>query len=190
MYPIKRADHSQVTDVSFRPKSKMDLYRLTIEGVHTDFLHFGVDPGTAHFGLAAITSMGVEAWELDFSKCLPDGVVDRLHLIYQVFGQIAELSIAGRNRIFVQGMRAVVEGASYGDVNGQVDLAHSRAAMILALSARFQQIETTIVAPGTIRKAVLGHGHAKPQDVWADVLPSNAANALACALYSYEQENN
>ena len=176
----------------------MDLYRLAVTGVnehgtlsaiHTEFLHFGVDPGTAHFGLAAITNAGIEAWELDFSKCLPDGVVDRLHLIYQVFGQIAELSIAGRNRIFVQGMRAVVEGASYGDVNGQVDLAHSRAAMILALSARFQQIETSIVAPGTIRKAVLDHGHAKPQDAWAEVLPSNAANALACALYSYQQEN-
>lgn len=71
-----------------------------------------------------------------------------------------------------------IEGASYGDKYGQVELAEARASIVWALLPYCE--EAKIVPPKKIRATVLGNGDLKSK--WKG-LPHDTLAALNCAYW-------
>lgn len=76
-----------------------------------------------------------------------------------------------------------IEGASFGDVYRQVELAEIRASAVLWSIEKFYPEDVFLVPPSKIRKKVFGNGSIIGKDVWKKQLSPDAADALACAYY-------
>jgi hypothetical protein len=158
-------------DLRAFPPDPADMYSMslppTFEGVG-----IGFDPGR-RYGLYVV--QGVGCW-----------------------GETRELSeepiIAGVEAFWLGrglqnrpgGMRwgpLVIEGPSYGDKFGVVDLERIRFGMYLG--AHFEGWGVQIVPPTTIRSAVFGHAFITPSHVWDfKARESHVYDALACALFA------
>jgi len=75
----------------------------------------------------------------------------------------------------------MVEGPSYGDMYGQVQLEDIRLGFFMAFKTLGYDVK--YIAPQTARKAVVGRGRIKAPDVWLDLPNRNGADAAALALY-------
>lgn len=145
----------------------------------------GIDPGQVHMGLAIIglthaTACKCAAFEIRFpsKQDLVNRVTYTVGLLEYVYASI--LPTNSKKRIV-----ACVEQAAFGAPFGQAALAESRTAAVMSLLGR--DIQPMIVPPATIRKGVFGSGKQKAEEFeWWKMLDANAASALACAFYAYE----
>lgn len=76
---------------------------------------------------------------------------------------------------------AVVEGASYNDIYGQVALEEVRFGFFFALYEI--GFTVSIVPPATIRKGALGHGRATVGEIFPN-LNHNACDSIGAAIYA------
>lgn len=149
---------------------KIIKIQILLDREYSNSTMFGVDPGTVHLGLASIWKNNANIFEITMPRRTT--AIDRLHSICKLMDECFG--------VFDADSLGVIEGASYGDRYRQVELAEIR----MAATVWFERysIYSIVVPPTTIRKQVMGGGKIKPETVWTE-LPSNAANALACAMY-------
>lgn len=135
----------------------------------------GIDPGTTHLGIAVIEGHLENPYAYLFQIIMErqDSPINR----------IKEAQHAMSDCIFWYDPPnyATIEGASFGAMYRQVELAEIRAAIAIWCMQKGYS-ETYIVPPMTLRKKVLGNGRAIPHEVWTG-LPSDATQALVCAYY-------
>ena len=129
----------------------------------------GVDPGR-NYGICTLT--GREAW-------VQSGTFAKEPAQWKYGVAAYEYTIEPRN-YHGQGP-AVIEGAAYGKIKGQPDLAHTRMGFVLGLRAAGHTVD--IRPPATIRANALGKGSTSGLEVWPN-LNHNAADAVACALFA------
>ena len=134
----------------------------------------GVDPGTANMGIAVIEGYLNNPYAILYQIKMErnDDPIERMKLAQEIMNQCIFW--------YHSPMVATIEGSAYSEHYRQTELAEIRAAV--ALWCVQKGFTTKIVNPGTIRKAVLGNGKAKPHEVWTDLekVP-DAAQALCCA---------
>lgn len=135
----------------------------------------GIDPGQVNMGIAILS----DGLQVSYQIKLPS-TVDTVERIVQTI-EITERLLVGydsRNSL------AVVEGAAYAAMYGQVALAENRTAAIIGLlKAGVHQV--LVVPPGTIRKEVFGTSKQRAEDTWPQV-GKDAASALCCALHAHQ----
>jgi hypothetical protein len=124
----------------------------------------GLDPGL-NFGLCIIRPGEIECWH---------GRVESSEEAY-------ELAIKIKGMASQIATTCVIEGASYGDVPGQVQLANVREGFRLGLIHR--GVEVLTIPPSKVRKGAFGHGRATGFDIFPE-LNHNAADAVGMALYA------
>lgn len=158
------------------PPSKITKYTVKAPiPFETKYAVYGIDPGTTNFGLAYLAPFNPDVAFLFYAKLQRSkNPVERILLAQNV------LSICFT--FFTYKGYSVIEGASFGNTHRQVELAEVRASS--ALWCLKKNIEPKILPPKTIRKGVFGNGNVKASDRWKEV-PSDAADALACAYFSY-----
>lgn len=139
---------------------------------NTNDVYIGIDPGTANFGISTLYRGYVDTWKIHFKR--KSNPVDRMLEVREILCKF--LTFFG-TRTYV-----TVEGASYGDVYRQVELAEVRAACIWW--AVDHKIDVKIAQPSEIRKVVFGNGTIKGKEIWKNQLSGDAADALVCAYYS------
>lgn len=143
---------------------------ITKEGI---FL--GVDPGTTHLGFAVLdtcySTQHCELFQIELERS--SDPVTRMVGTGKLLSRCVNW--------YCSPSYACIEGASFGDRFRQVELAEVRTAV--AIWAIDKEFITKIIPPLTVRANVFGNGRTKAQDVWTNI-PSDAANALACAYFA------
>lgn len=138
-------------------------------------MRIGIDPGTVNLGIAVVRpdrqSIRLCKITLKRHKKALNRLLDVQQVLGHTIGCFSENSIA------------IIEGASYGAVYRQVELAEVRAAMMLWFHK--YNIEPHIVPPSTIRKSTFGHGRMK--NPWSN-LPDDLAAAIGCSFYTIPKE--
>lgn len=152
-----------VTKISVEPpisiKNKWDVY-------------IGIDPGTVNFGISTLYNGYADTWKIKFKR--KSNPVDRMLETIEILCRF--VTFFG-TRTYV-----TIEGASYGDIYRQVELAEVRAACVWW--AVDHKINVKIAQPSEIRKVVFGNGTIKGKEIWKNQLSGDAADALVCAYYS------
>lgn len=146
------------------------LYTRTIITLHSHVfmskLYCGIDPGSANMGIAVYSKSNIILNQIKF-KPEKDPVQKILNICSVV-----------KDCVPKDFGYAVVEGASYGETFGQVELSEARTAAIMTLC----QLNFTVhkISPKQIRKLALGNGNNKGE---CFELPSDAtASFLACLV--------
>lgn len=139
---------------------------------NTNDLYIGIDPGTTNFGIASLYRGYVDTWKISFKR--DKNPVERMLEARRILAKF--LTFFGVHTY------VTVEGASYGDIYRQVELAEIRAACIWWAVER--KIDVKIAQPSEIRKAVFGNGTIKGKEIWKKSLSGDAADALVCAYFS------
>jgi len=139
----------------------------------------GIDPGSANMGITVMRSFPFSAtcYEVHF-----DTTKDHIEKIQKVF-EVTKQLICDSPELFIDPIDIVIEGASFGNAFGQVELSEARTASILAVQELFEVIphNIKIVAPKAIRATVFGSALLRAEELWKD-LPPDAASSLCCAL--------
>lgn len=132
----------------------------------------GIDPGSAKCGLSIISgeTMRAHCFEIRFLPC--DDMIHKMYRVIEVFFALEE-KYAALDRY------VVVEGADYGSVFGQADLAMARALETYAFSA--PEARMKILAPKKIRSITFRNGDKRAEEVWR-FLPPNLASSLCAAI--------
>jgi len=159
----------------------MEIQKIKIQlpiPINQFIMSVGIDPGSANMGVAVI-----EGW-LDSPYAVVYQIkmersgdpIERMQLAQDIMSQCVFY--------YRSPMVATIEGSAFSEHYRQTELAEIRAA--IALWCVSKGFTTKIVNPGTIRKAVLGNGKAKPHEVWTNLahIP-DAAQALACAYLPF-----
>lgn len=137
------------------------------------FSIMGVDPGTAHLGVAVYDDQAnmFFVWEIHLER---ETTMERRMLVMEEIMKYAMPPGAD----FL-----VIEGAGYMSSSyRQAELEDVRCASVLYKRLCNPKMKIDVVPPNSIRKVVFGS--AKIKNPWKDVgLPDNAAAALGCALY-------
>jgi Holliday junction resolvasome RuvABC endonuclease subunit len=159
-----------ITDTKFLKK------RIKPDLEFGDNAFFGFDPGTRNLGIAFIypTDKIMEAVLYKVNLERVDDAVERMINVRKVLSTL--------NLFFKPDSHAVIEGASFGNVYRQVELAEQRASIALWCVNRMMNVK--IVPPKTIRKGAFGDGNIK--NPWEDQIEDNMAAALGCAIYGYK----
>jgi len=137
---------------------------------------WGVDVGSANVGVAVIPFINEANYAHLYQIEMPrwKDAVDRIVHWRDVLGEL-NLILQGKCRL-------VIEGAAYGKIFRQVELAEIRAST--TLWANRLGMETKIIPPTSIRKCVLGSGKLKAHDVWYLKDAPDSLAALSCAYYA------
>lgn len=139
---------------------------------NTNDVYIGIDPGTTNFGIATLYRCYADTWKVNFKR--NSNPVERMLEARNILSKF--LTFFGVHT------QVTIEGASYGDIYRQVELAEIRAACIWWAVER--KINVKIAQPSEIRKAVFGNGTIKGKEIWKDSLSGDAADALVCAYFS------
>lgn len=146
-------------------------------GFNPTYSVVGVDPGR-NFG---ITWIDAEDQEIRiYSGTLPDDSHEKRGM--QAMDLIKEF--CEYHCVYV-GDKAVIEGAAYEKLHGQVALAEVRFGFFAGME-KFG-LEPTVVPPQSVRKTVFGSAKIHAGDLWP-ILNDNAADSLGVALYPYFAE--
>lgn len=132
----------------------------------------GIDPGTVNFGLCLFMFHQVIVYQVKLKRD-KDPVV-RMKSISDLLSHIINF--------YEFETKMCIEGASYGDIYRQVELAEIRAACVFW--ALQHGMDVKIAQPSEIRKAVFGNGTIKAKELWKGILSSDAADALGCAYFA------
>jgi Holliday junction resolvasome RuvABC endonuclease subunit len=132
----------------------------------------GLDPGTTNFGICILENNRCRTYKI---KSLRDKnpvvrMVNTKNLLSYVINYFQFINYV------------CIEGASYGDIYRQVELAEIRAASVFW--ALEHKMEVKIAQPSEIRKRVFGNGTIKGKDIWKKYLSGDAADAVACAYFA------
>ena len=130
----------------------------------------GIDPGTTNLGVCTIESSYATVFQIRMTR--NSNPVERIIEARKILNHIVKKGSV---------TNICVEGASFGDVYRQVELAEIRAAC--ALWGIDRKAEVVIVPPSSIRKKVFGNGSINPKEIWKKYMVGDAADALACAYY-------
>ena len=176
---------------SFKPlKYKWPGIRL-LEGTldvpsPSELIVIGIDPGV-NFGITIIADTYVQViyGKLPKKTRLGWHGIDAYDFIIKALGTVED-----ETGIFYQhyrGAKAVVEGAAYDKIHGQVGLEEVRFGFFLAL--HHIGFNVSIVAPRSVRKIAFGSGNTTALDMWP-LMNSNAADSIGCALVALHREYN
>ena len=146
---------------------EVDVFQ-SVHPTRRTYSGMGIDPGR-NFGIAAM----IGRYAVVYVGQMPKEEEQWLY-------GIAAYDIMSQSTSLLQVDKVVVEGGFDG-VPGAVNLAYTR--MGFALGAYYMNKEVEIAPPATIRKAVLGVGTKKGEQVFPG-LPSHGADALVCAMYA------
>lgn len=133
-------------------------------------MYIGIDPGTVHLGIGVLWETTVTLYQVTIQRN-PDPIQRILD---------AQKIMQECIHAHPYSAKVCIEGASYGDVYRQVELAEMRAT--IALWSIAHNFDVTIQPPNTIRKRVLGSGTKKAHELWTDI-PQDCAAALSCAFF-------
>lgn len=127
----------------------------------------GIDPGK-NFGIAVVDPLVGILWSAS-------GTFENsgLSTFWNWRVLISEIGLVGHWR------RVAIEGASYNERFGQVELAEIRLSIRLAF--HLAGFDTIIVPPQSIRKQVFGSAKIRGQDIWP-TMNKNAADSVPIAL--------
>lgn len=140
-----------------------------------DGIFIGIDPGTTNLGIAKLIGYpnNPSCYVYQISMIRDANPIERIKHVQQIINMLLV--------DYVQPMKLIIEGASFGDKFRQVELAEQRAAIVsIALT---KGIPVTMAPPLTIRKVIFGSGKKKADMVWPEI-PKDAAAALSCAYYA------
>jgi hypothetical protein len=168
-----------------------------VRRISTAGLVVGADPGFAGLGLAYGYGDTVMAYQIDFNK---EDVPDLPNQVTYIRGlaqfltlqeglNMAHLGLGvdtnsdGQTRLRCD--RAVIEGAAMHNPQ-QEKLAYGRAGLIIGLSDAGLRVQ--IAAPASLNKEVFGSAYHKAKEIWADLLPKDAADAVALAILAANKE--
>lgn len=151
---------------------KVEVIDITPPFPLPNIMCVGIDPGT--------TNLGICTFFRDMLRTYKVKLIRDKNPINRMLNTKKALSSC----VHYQDYKASVciEGASYGDVYRQVELAEIRAACVFW--ALDHGMDVKIAQPSEIRKAVFGNGTIKGKEIWKDVLSGDAADALACAYFA------
>ena len=132
----------------------------------------GLDPGTTNFGICVLENGKCKTFKVHFKRDKNPVVrmVNTKNLLSYIINSYEYMNWV------------CIEGASYGDIYRQVELAEIRAACVFWALDR--KMEVKISQPSEIRKVVFGNGSIKGKDIWKDYLSGDAADAVACAYFA------
>lgn len=137
-----------------------------------DGMFIGLDPGTTNYGICVLYKGKCKTYKVR-SQRDKNPVVRMLNtkslLNYIINYQEYTVNVC-------------IEGASYGDIYRQVELAEIRAAS--ALWALDRGMKAVIAQPAEIRKKVFGNGTIKGKELWKGILSGDAADAIVCAYFA------
>lgn len=133
---------------------------------------FGIDPGTTHLGLAFVWRTSCHIFEVKIRRSFDP--VERILLTQEIMSKCFTL--------YDYASLMVIEGSAFNKGFRQVELAEVRTAAVLW--ALDHGMKVKIVTPTSIRKTVFGNAKLRAEVEWDLRKYSNAASALACALYS------
>lgn len=166
-----KLDNPAYSNSFFHGDWKIKQNNFLFPEINSKKMFVGIDPGTTNIGICVL--YGGEA--KTFQVVLPrnPNPVNRMKEAVSILDYVVSYS---NRKVLV-----CIEGASFGDVYRQVELAEIRAACTLWAIEKATVVE--IVPPSSIRKNVFGNGSIKAKDLWKNLLPGDAADALACACY-------
>lgn len=151
---------------------KVEVIDITPPFPLPDIMCVGIDPGTTNLGICTLFHGELKTYKV---KLIRDK-----NPINRMLNTKKALSLCVNYQDYKAS--ACIEGASYGDVYRQVELAEIRAACVFW--ALEHGMDVKIAQPSEIRKAVFGNGTIRGKDIWKDVLSGDAADALACAYFA------
>jgi len=163
---------SQTTEIIGDWKVQSTEVKPPIPLENSNKMFLGIDPGTTNLGIAKIDFGRVHLWKVNFPR--HKNPIERMLLTKTILNHFIH---AYKYKNYV-----TIEGASYGDVYRQVELAEVRAACIWW--AMDKGVEPIIAQPTEIRKKVFGNGTVKGKEIWKDKISGDEADALVCAYFS------
>lgn len=132
----------------------------------------GIDPGTVNLGICVFLFRKISVYTIKLNR--DKNPVNRMLNTKKILSYLIPYQ--------EYDSKVCIEGASYGDVYRQVELAETRAACVFW--GVDYGMDVKIAQPSEIRKAVFGNGTIKGKDVWKGILSGDAADALVCAYYA------
>lgn len=140
----------------------------------------GIDPGSAKCGLTIINgkTMIANCFEIRFPHC--EDMIHKMYRVLETFKHLRQSYIAP-DVLHPEMINSylVVEGADYGSVFGQADLATARTMETYAFTTQEEHMK--ILAPKKIRSITFKSGDKRAEEVWG-FLPPNLASSLCCAI--------
>jgi Holliday junction resolvasome RuvABC endonuclease subunit len=130
----------------------------------------GIDPGSRNWGMGIVTEGVLSAYW---------GTLPKQEHSHQVFDYIYEF-ITNWFPPKHTSKVCCVEGASYSDHFGQINLEDARLAFVQGFKALGKEV--ILVPPQTARKIVMGSGRVRASEVWLNI-NGNGADACCLALY-------
>jgi len=130
----------------------------------------GIDPGSRNFGMGIITDGALSAYW---------GTIPKQEHSHLVFDYIYDFIVNWFPPLHTSKV-CCVEGASYSEHFGQINLEDARLAFVQGFKALGKEV--ILVPPLTARKVVMGNGRLKASDVWLQI-NGNAADGACLALY-------
>ena len=161
---------------------EVELDELQEEVDHTII---GIDPGTAHMGIAVLYNRLVCNRTLLYEIKIKRGatMIDRLLQARNVLVIVARdcdlFSIDNK-------CEAVIEGSAFSRHHRQTEMAEQRATLHLWLYDNGVK-DVTIKQPNSVRKQAFGYAKVYAKEVWP-MFPENSAAALGCALSAVYKE--
>jgi Holliday junction resolvasome RuvABC endonuclease subunit len=143
---------------------------------------FGIDPGSTNLGLSEVRVFysGIMTKAILYQIKMPrTKLVDRIDQLDKVLSKCFNTFVLGKDKMF-----AVIEGASYGSMYRQTELAEVRAIIAEWLKRNGVGV-IQVVPPTSIRKRVFGSGKVLAQDAFiTDENIPDAVTALSCVYYA------
>ena len=130
----------------------------------------GIDPGSRNFGMGIITDGALSVYW---------GTIPKQEHSHLVFDYIYDFVVNWFPPLHTSKV-CCVEGASYSEHFGQINLEDARLAFVQGFKALGKEV--ILVPPLTARKVVMGNGRLKASDVWLQI-NGNAADGACLALY-------
>lgn len=156
---------------------KIKQNNFSFPKIKSNTMFVGVDPGTTNIGISVLFNGEAKTFQIAVPR--NPNPINRMKDAISILEYIINYK---NKRIFV-----CIEGASFGDVYRQVELAEIRAACALWAIEKAELVE--IIPPSSIRKKVFGNGSIKAKELWKNLLPGDAADALACSLYLIQMDD-
>lgn len=151
---------------------KVDHLKITPPLPIPKGMFIGIDPGTVNLGICIFMFNQVNVYKVKLNR--DKNPVNRMLNTKHVLSFIVPYQ--------EYGAKVCIEGASYGDIYRQAELAEIRAACVFW--GIDHGMDVKIAQPSEIRKAVLGNGNMKGKEIWKGILSGDAADALVCAYYA------
>ena len=151
---------------------KIDKIKVTHPFPLPKQMCIGIDPGTTNLGVCVFIFNQIITYRVRFKR-------DKNPVVRMVNTKNILSYLINYNEFDT---KACVEGASYGDIYRQVELAEIRAACVFW--SLEHGIDVKIAQPSEIRKAVLGNGNIKGKELWKGILSGDAADALVCCYFA------